>query len=216
MTEGAATVFTVGHSNHGIDEFLALLRDAGVTAIADVRSTPYSRYLDHFDRENLAQALRKAGIAYVYLGDRLGGRPSDPSLYSGGVADYEKVARSQDFKGGLARVLRGARRYRLALMCSEKDPLDCHRFLLVSRGLKAAGAKVEHLHADGRIESMAEAERRLVEATGQQQTRLFGGGDSDPLAEAYRIRARTIGFNPDEAERQAPSKSSSSGQEPAP
>ena len=188
------TVYTIGHSNHAIDQFLAVLRGAEITAVADVRSTPYSRYLEHFNREELQASLRAARIAYVYLGDRLGGRPSNPSCYREGVADYERVAATPVFTEGISRVIRGAEKYRIALMCSEKDPLDCHRFLLVSRALKGAGVDVTHIRSDGSLDPMAATERRLMETTGQVQTQLFGTATTDPLTAAYRARAAEVAY----------------------
>ncbi len=190
-------VFTIGHSNHTVDQFLALLRGAEITAVGDVRSTPYSRYLEHFNREKIQASLRAAGIAYVYLGDLLGGRPPDPNCYLDGVIDYELVAAKPEFKQGISRLLRGAEKHCIALMCSEKDPLDCHRFLLVSRALKRAGVDVRHIQADGSFEPMAATERRLIEATGQDQTQLFGRATADPLTEAYRTKANEVAYRQD-------------------
>ena len=108
-------------------------------AVADVRSSPYSRHSPHFSRDELRAELRSEGISYVFLGNELGGRPKDRRFYCEGVADYEKMAQTPEFKTGLDRVIEGARKYRIALMCSEHDPLDCHRCLLVGRALAQRG-----------------------------------------------------------------------------
>ena len=194
MPETSPLILTIGHSNHSIEAFLALLRGAGVTAIADVRSSPASRHCPHFDRERLIASLSAVDIAYVFLGHSLGGRPSDPSHYSGGVADYEKMAKSSAFERGLERVVVGAHRFRPALMCSERDPLDCHRFLLVSRALQARGFEVAHVLFDGTVEPMRETERRLMVVTGVRQGGLFGQADSDLLDAAYRSRAQAVAY----------------------
>ena len=135
MTERPPEIWTIGHSTLSYESFVQRLKASSVTAVADVRSAPFSRHFPHFNRKELQAALRKDAISYVYLGKELGGRPESEELYSGGVADYEKMARSAIFTDGLNRVIEGSEIYRIALMCSEHDPLDCHRCLLVGRRL---------------------------------------------------------------------------------
>ena len=166
MTAGGTTtkaVFTIGHSNHPLDGFLALLLQHGVTALADVRSVPRSRRHPHFNRKALAAALETRGIDYVFLGGELGGRPRDPALYEHGRVSYERILRTEPFQAGIGRVLRGAARHSIALMCAEREPLDCHRTLLVARALDLRGLEILHIHADGRVERHADAMDRLVE-----------------------------------------------------
>ena len=130
-------IYTVGHSNHPIDRFLSLLTANGITAVADVRSKPFSRRFPQFNKERLAASLSEHGIAYVYLGKELGARP---------------VAETLLFKQGIDRVLTGAETFRVALMCAEKNPADCHRSLLVSPALEQRGASIAHILADGSVE----------------------------------------------------------------
>jgi uncharacterized protein (DUF488 family) len=146
-------VLTIGHSTHAFDHFLSLLRRTGVTAIADVRTSPFSRRYPHFNRDELREKLLLDGIAYVFLGKELGGRPSDPNLYCDGVADYEKMATTESFKNGLKRVIEDAKKHRIALMCAERNPLECHRCLLVGRALAERGVAVRHILRDGAIAS---------------------------------------------------------------
>ena len=152
MAQDRAVVYTIGHSNHPIERFVDLLRGAGITAVADVRSTPHSRRWPQFGRARLERSLAEADIAYVYLGAELGGRPGDPSLLSDGKPDYGRMAATPAFAAGLDRVVDGVRRYRIALMCAEREPLECHRFLLVSPHLLQRGVAVRHILADGTIE----------------------------------------------------------------
>lgn len=189
----SVTVLTIGHSNHSFDGLLALLRQAGVTAIADVRSAPYSRHAPEFNGEALKQALRLNGIAYSFLGKELGGRPRDRDLYGDGVADYEKMAKTEEFQCGLDRVVEGASKYRVALMCSEKDPLDCHRCLLVGRALSQRGVAVRHLLADGEVLDHGQIEDRLLAISGRAADDLFASRE-ERLAAAYRERARKVAF----------------------
>jgi hypothetical protein len=193
MASATTGLFTIGHSAHPLERFIALLRGANVTAIADVRTAPYSRRHPHFNREDLRAALRAEAIAYVFLGKELGGRPSARRFYREGVADYEKMAQEKEFSAGLDRVLEGATKYRVALMCSERDPLDCHRCLLASRALVQRGARVDHILDDGTILSHSEIEDRLLENAGRNAEDLFAPR-AERLATAYRAHARKVAF----------------------
>src|SRR4051794_23449645 len=129
-------LFSVGHSNHDLPEFLRLLRLNDVTALADVRSAPYSQRHSQFNREPLERALRDADIFYVFLGDQLGGRPAPRDLYDDdGRVDYERVRATDFFRSGLDRLVRGLDEYSIAMMCGEADPLDCHRGLMIAPAL---------------------------------------------------------------------------------
>jgi uncharacterized protein (DUF488 family) len=158
-----------------------------------VRTAPFSRHFPQFNKDALQTELRMDGIAYSFLGKELGGRPTDSQYYCDGVADYERMARSPDFARGLQRVLDGARKYRIALMCSEHDPLDCHRCLLVGRALAARGAAVKHILADGAISDHRESEERLLKSEGRHSDDLFLSPE-ERLAEAYRKRARKVAY----------------------
>lgn len=186
-------LYTIGHSNHSIAAFLALLAGAGITALADVRSAPYSRRLPQFGRDALRQAVSEAGIAYVFLGDKLGARPADPACYRDGVADYRLIAATPGFAEGIGRLLEGAARHRICLMCAEKEPLDCHRTILVARALRARGARIRHILADGSLEEADAADRRLLAATGLDTGDLFAPA-ADPVERAYASRGQAIAF----------------------
>ena len=160
---GPPQVLTVGHSNHPLEVFLHLLSRHRVRFLADVRSAPYSRFNPQFSRDSLAAALGQHGIEYAYFGRELGGRPRDPACYEGGRVRYEKVAETERFREGLTRVIDVACRHRVALMCAEREPLDCHRTLLVARALDGQGMDVQHILADGTLETQADAMSRLLE-----------------------------------------------------
>jgi uncharacterized protein (DUF488 family) len=189
----AVEILTVGHSTLPYERFLELVRHANVTAIADVRTAPYSRQFPQFNRETFSNKLRADGIAYVFLGKELGGRPSGNQFYCDGVADYERMSRSAEFGKGLDRVLEGAKQYRIALMCSERDPLDCHRCLLVGRALAQRGIRVSHILSDEQIVSHPEIEDTLLQLSGRDTDDLFASR-SERLATAYRQRARKVAF----------------------
>jgi uncharacterized protein (DUF488 family) len=188
-TDAAAfDLFTIGHSNHPIDRFVALLKGAGATAVADVRSQPFSRRCPWFSAAALRARLETEGIAYVPMGEALGGRPRDPGLTRDGAADYAAMAATPEFRAGIDRVVEGTRRFRVCLMCAERAPLECHRCLLVAPALAARGLRIGHVLAAGRITAHAEIEARVLTAAGGD---LFGN-DSGRVAEAYRRRARAV------------------------
>lgn len=193
-THKPVEVLTIGHSTQSFADFLQLLREAEVTVLADVRSQPYSRRVPHFNRETLKDSLSAAKIAYVFLGDELGGRPSTPDFYSDGMADYEKMARKESFGHGLDRVIEGARTHRIALMCAERDPLDCHRCLLVGRALKERGVDVRHIVGPGETVGQEDIEELLLAMSDQSHKDLFTPRQ-DQIAQAYRHRARRAAFS---------------------
>ena len=186
-------IFTIGHSNHSLEDFLALLSKHRVTAVADVRSAPWSRFNPHFNRNALFAALEARGVRYVYLGRELGGRPDDPALYDeNGHVHYERIAQTSGFRDGIARVAGGAASHRIALMCAEKEPLDCHRTHLVARALDAEGVAVMHILADGGIERHAETMDRLaVNAGGKPDEDLF---PDELIEETTKERSGRIAF----------------------
>src|SRR5712691_11232018 len=190
MTRPDCDLLTIGHSNLAADRFIALLAGTGVTAVADVRSVPCSRWCPWFSGKPLAERLARAGIAYLALGDALGGRPRDGVLYCDGVADYEAMAATPNFRAGLDRVADAAQHHRLCLMCAEREPLDCHRCLLVGRALAWRGFALGHILADGTIEPHAATQDRLLALSGGE-TDLFRDG-AERLAHAYRRRAQAV------------------------
>ncbi|HTS66206.1 MAG TPA: DUF488 domain-containing protein [Candidatus Acidoferrales bacterium] len=186
-------VFTIGHSTHEIERFLELLRAHGITAVGDVRSNPYSRMNPQYNREPLKAVLTAAGIAYVFLGRELGARSDDPSCYQAGKVQYDRLARTPLFLEGLERVREGMARYRLALMCAEKEPLECHRGILVSRHLDAAGIGVQHILADGSLESHTAAIERLRDQLNLPESDLFRT-PQEVLEDAYRLQGERIAY----------------------
>jgi uncharacterized protein (DUF488 family) len=195
-------VFTVGHSTHSLDQFIKLLKQAGTTAIADVRSTPYSRMNPQFNRETLESSLKQEGIAYVFLGLELGARSDDPSCYEKGRVQYDRLARTGLFREGLERVLKGAQSFRIALMCAEKEPLECHRTLLVSRALASKGVSVSHVLADGRIEPHGVAMKRLIGLVGLPNTDLFRSND-ELIEAACALQEERIAYTKKDAQQPA-------------
>ena len=169
------SVFTIGHSTHGIKAFIALLQRYGITKVADVRSAPYSRFNPQFNREPLAYSLAACKIEYAFLGLELGGRPDDASCYENGRVRYNHVSNTRSFQRGIERVVQDMTNHCVALMCAEKEPLECHRSLLVAQVLQERGITVKHILANSGLETHDDAMDRLLAMHGYlQQEDLFG------------------------------------------
>ena len=199
VSRNTNTIFTIGHSNQTMDDFVGLLFQHNLTALADVRSNPYSRFNPHYDREELADSLKASGIKYVYFGRELGGRSNNQSCYDDGRIRYDRLARMPQFLDGLKRLIRGASTYRVAMMCAEKEPLHCHRTLLVGNELDERGFTVVHILLDGCLESHADAMTRLLQKFDLEND-LFHRDLSrrELIAKAIARQARRVGHTMDQ------------------
>jgi uncharacterized protein (DUF488 family) len=187
-----AAIYTIGHSNHSALRFLDLLRGASIDCVADVRSMPFSRRNPQFSQKALTASLRDAGIEYWFLGDALGARPKDLDCYENGKVSYARIAATAAFQEAVDALIDESHAKRIAIMCAEKEPLDCHRTILVGRALTQRGTELAHILADGRIESQAALEQRLLHLAKEQVDLLF---DRDTaLARAYDKRGRQMAF----------------------
>ncbi len=195
-----SVVFTVGHSNRTIEELLALLHANGITAVADVRSQPYSRRYPQFNRAALEDSLQRAGLQYLFLGKELGARSDDPSCYDAGRVRYERLADTPLFHRGLQRVAVGcAKGYVIALLCAEKEPLDCHRMVLVARRIAARGVTVRHIVSETLVEDHAQTLERLMQDLSLGSMHLFKTSE-ELVALAYQIQEDKIAFTRTEEE----------------
>lgn len=189
----SSPLFTVGHSTLSADAFVALLNLHEIEAVGDVRSMPYSEFNPQFNREPLRALLEKSGVEYFFVGNALGGRFDGPAYYTDGVVDYEKVAQCAVFRKGLDQAEEYARDHRLALMCSEKDPLQCHRFLLISRQLQGRPLRIRHILEGGVLEDQAETERRLLREWHLDGLDLFRS-EAEVLDDAYARQAAKAAY----------------------
>lgn len=185
-------LYTIGHSNRTPEELLELLQRHGVTAVADVRSQPYSRYLPDFNRDALKNLLQKSGISYAFMGQELGARRSEPDCYVDGQAKYELVQNLPAFQTGLDRIRTGSAQHRIAMICAEKDPLTCHRSILIARVLQSE-FEIQHIVSEDETESHAELEKRLLRHWKLEGQQLFATAD-ELLEEAYKKQAEAIAF----------------------
>lgn len=197
-------IYTIGHSSHPIERFIGLLSMHGVQAVADVRSNPNSKRFPQYNRNELKAALQSQGMHYVFLGRELGARRREKEAYEGRIASYELIAKLLTFQEGIERIRSGSEKMTLALMCAERDPLQCHRTILVCRNLPSElRNQVFHVLDTGKLETLADAEKRLVAESGlnTNQDELFGGPDQGTaLDRAYRMRGERIAWQEEDDE----------------
>lgn len=186
-------MFTVGHSTHSVEHFLSLVTQHQITAIGDVRSTPASRFNPQFNRNALTRSLKTLGVGYVFLGHELGARSSDPSCYVDGKVKYDRLARSPAFLEAIERLMRGRTDQRIAIMCAERDPLDCHRTLLVARRLAERGVEVLHILGNGEIEAHASSMMRLRRSFNLAEPDLFHS-EQELLNAALKLQEDRIAY----------------------
>lgn len=194
-------IYTIGHSNHKIEEFIQLLQNYGINCVCDVRSTPYSRFTEQYNQENIKEVLEKCNIRYLFFGEEFGARREEKSLLTDGVVDFEKVSKNERFLSGVLRIKNGIEKgYKIILMCTEKEPIECHRTILVSRNLYNIGMEVEHILPDGTVKKHEKIEEELVDKyfMNINQLSLFDIDEpKDYLAEAYRKANHEIGYRKD-------------------
>lgn len=166
-------IYTIGHSNHSIERFCTLLSIVNIDVVADVRSVPFSQYNPQFNRDNLKRSLNAQKIRYLFMGKELGARCQDESCYLDGRVVYHRLAGTPLFEMGIERLLKGSGDYNIALMCAEKEPLECHRTILVANALHSSGVDIQHILASGVVESHDDTMGRLLALCGLPQEDLF-------------------------------------------
>ncbi len=186
-------LFTIGHSVHPIEVFIDLLLMHSVTAVCDVRSNPYSRFNPQYNRETLAKELKKREIAYVFLGKELGPRTKDNDCFVDGKMSYKKLAQTNQFQEGLKRIRKGVASHVVALMCAEKDPIKCHRMILVCRHLRSDNMAIHHIRGDGTLEENKDSEKRLMKILNISSHELLES-PQDFVELAYDTQANRIAY----------------------
>jgi len=185
-------IFTIGHSDHKIESFISLIKKFGIDVVADVRSNPYSKHHPQFNKESLKEKLKESGVNYVFMGDELGARPKDSDCYVNGVVDFSILSKKESFKNGIARLIDGIKKnFKIAIMCSEKEPLDCHRTILVSKELKKMGVKISHILYNGKCEDMETTEKRLVNLAGLSIFQM-NASEEEQIKTAYKNRENKV------------------------
>ncbi len=189
-------MFTIGYSPHTLAGFLELLKQYQITALADVRSRPYSAHRPEFNHKNLKKNLPEQGIKHLFLGRELGARYEDESVYVEGRADYEKIARHPLFRAGLQRLRQELEKHAVAIMCAEKEPLHCHRTILIAGQLRQE-VQIRHILGQGSSEKHQDTEQRLLQLYGLHRAQLPGLEESKAsrLHRAYREHGQNIAWH---------------------
>jgi uncharacterized protein (DUF488 family) len=189
-------LFTIGYSGLEATGFTRLLEANNINVICDVRSTPYSHYKPDFSRGPFRSFLNKSGFKYVFLGEQLGARPKDRSCYVNGQATYDRISKSSFFMDGLIRIRNGVDTLNLALVCSERDPIECHRAVLVCRNLPDLRPVTYHIHTDGTVENQDQFDERLVQLHNAAPPPLLRrpGDWERAVAQAYEKQSAAIAY----------------------
>lgn len=186
-------LFTIGYSPHTLDSFLRILVKYQITAVADVRSSPYSQFKPEFNKDSFSNFLKEQNIAYVFLGDYCGARVEDKNCYVNGKVDYNLVSSSSKFKEGLERIKKGMEKYRIVLMCAEKDPITCHRTILICRNVLTKGIVIKHILSSGMFEEHQDSEQRLMKIFNLNHPDLFRT-EKQRLDDAYSRQGEKIAY----------------------
>ena len=188
-------IHTIGHSNLSVESLVEMLKRRGITEVIDVRSTPYSRHVPQFNRENIRATLERNDAGYTHMGDSLGGRPQEERLYDrDGRANYRLMAKEKTFQDAIRQVEQMAEDKRIALMCTEADPLRCHRTLLVSQELASRGMGIIHLMRDGHRENHEETMGKLLMAWKLLRDGEAGMTRRQLIEEAVRRQAAEMAY----------------------
>lgn len=185
------TLYTIGYSSFEMTSFINTLQKHNINAIADVRSLPYSKFKPDFNREQLSEILKENSIRYVFLGNSCGARIKDPLCFINEKASYKSITETIQFKKGLSRIIKGLQKYTIALLCAEKDPINCHRNILICRNLKDFDIEIIHILESDFIERNTHSEERLLNDFNFDQNELFLSKD-ELLEEAYDKKIASI------------------------
>ncbi len=194
-------LYTIGHSTYPEEHFTELAKHFELDYILDVRSTPYSRFTPQYNQELIKHTLEKENIKYAPMGKYFGARQPDQTCYPNGYLDFELFRKSELFIAGVANVIKGLEKHNIALMCAEKNPIDCHRAIMVARGFALAGVSVEHILHDFTLLSQAQLDEMLLEKYFPDRNQLSffveeNKTEEEYLKEAYAKRNAEIGYRP--------------------
>lgn len=199
------TIYTIGHSSYPLEQFLMLLKKYSINSVVDVRSVPFSRYVPYYNKDDIRRFLSARGIHCIYMGKELGAIREDRSLYSeNGFLDFNKVQQDPLFKEGINRLVTGIDKgYTISIMCTEKDPIDCHRSIIIGKVLHSLHFEVRHILDDSSFETQEQLESRLINIyfNNDSQINFLDVIDeqsslADRLAKAYELRNKDIGHKP--------------------
>ena len=189
------SLYTIGYSAFEPVNLIRLLNERSIGAVADVRSTPYSSRFREYNREQLQALLRRNRIHYLYLGKELGARPDKPELYSNGRADFRKMAATESFREACQRIRNGLSKMSICLLCAEKDPIQCHRTVLICHNFLKLypAANISHILADGGIESQEQTDLRIMRKHDLLREHLLMDFEQR-MEEAYRKQEEEVAY----------------------
>ncbi len=196
-------LYTIGHSTYPVEFFIERLKKNNVQFVIDVRSLPYSKYAPQYNSNSLKEVLKKQEVEYFHMGKAFGARQEDMKYYPNGYLDFELFRSTDIFIKGMKNVEIGLEKYNIALMCTEKNPIDCHRAIMVGRGFELDGVDIKHILYDGSVMSQSEFNNKLLDRffPDRGQLSIFDIGneksEEDYLKEAYSLRNKDIGFRPE-------------------
>ena len=158
-------IYTIGHSNITQESFIEILKSFKIQLVVDVRSTPYSKYVTHFNRENIEGSLNENKIRYLFLGNYIGGKPKDEKYYADGKVNYDLIAETEHYKEGINKIISLSCVENIVLMCSEEDPKSCHRHNLITQSLLKKGFELIHIRKNGKINKITKLDKKDVQKT---------------------------------------------------
>lgn len=156
-----SAIFTIGHSNHLMPDFIKILEDNSIDTLIDIRSSPYSKHVPQFNKKLIQQAMENASIEYIFLGSKIGGKPKSPKYYKDGEVNYSLLAKTLKFKEGLRELIILSKDHKIVLMCSEENPYQCHRHHLIGQNLLKKGVKVTHIRKNGDLDAVKDFQNTL-------------------------------------------------------
>ncbi|MEI9919515.1 MAG: DUF488 domain-containing protein [Bacteroidota bacterium] len=197
----ARRIYTIGHSTHEINYFIDLLQGYNIDCVVDVRTLAASRFNPQYNKSALSESLRDHKITYIHMPEEFGARHTDPALLTNGRVDFDKVRKSETFKKGVERLRHGVNKgFTIALMCAEADPLDCHRFSLISFALKDE-FDIVHILKDKSSVTQQELEQELLKKYKKKllTSDLFQSAHTydERLRAAYKLQNEEIGYSAD-------------------
>ena len=158
-------IYTIGHSNISQETFIEILKSFETQYVVDVRRSPYSQYVPHFNRPNIKIALNECYIKYLFMGHHIGGKPKDKKYIQNGKVNYDLIAKSKDYKDEICKIVELDRKYNLVLMCSEENPYICHRHNLITQTLVKKGLEVVHIRKDSKVDRITKFDKKDIQMT---------------------------------------------------
>ena len=192
-------IYTIGYSSFKIEDFIQILKNNNITCVIDVRSNPFSEYFQDYNKDILEKKLKKENIMYRNYKKEFGARQEEPSFYPKGYLDFDLFTKTEQFNEGVLKIAKGIEMgFSFVLMCAEKDPITCHRNIMVAKAFKERGYNIKHILFDGSIESQDDIEKRMIKEyfPERNQMALFdeNKSDEDLIKASYNKKNEEIGY----------------------